>query len=106
LIKYHFNKIILIIYNIWTTKIAEIFSLHSSSDWKKAALRTKKTLQNSGIAEFEAHPEYRKITDCKPDDDNYPSSEDCNRQVPRPAKRGRCPNGTRLNKRTQNCEQK
>ena len=82
--------------------------IHSSSEWKKAALRTKKTLQNSGIAEFEAHPEYRKITDCKPDDDNYPSSEDCNRQVPsgRPAKRGRCPKGTTFNKRTQNCEPK
>lgn len=83
--------------------------IHSSSDWKKAALRTKKALQNSGIAEFEAHPEYRKITDCKPDDDNYPSSEDCNRQVPRPAttgKRGRCPKGTTFNKRTQNCEPK
>ena len=85
--------------------------IHSSSDWKKAALRTKKALQNSGIAEFETHPEYRKITGCKPDDDNYPSSEDCNRQarptqVPRPAKRGRCPKGTTFNKRTQNCEPK
>ena len=90
--------------------------IHSSSEWKKAALRTKKALQNSGIAEFEAHPEYRKITDCKPDDDNYPSSEDCNRQArprqgpsSRPAatgKRGRCPKGTTFNKRTQNCEPK
>ena len=43
--------------------------IHSSSDWKKAALRTKKALQNAGIA------------DCKPDDDNYPSSDDCNRPV-------------------------
>jgi len=91
--------------------------IHSSNDWKKAALRTKKELRNAGIIDFEATPEYRKITDCKPDDENYPSSEDCNRRPVRPTqgpsgrpaatgKRGRCPKGTTFNKRTLNCEPK
>ena len=85
--------------------------IHSKRDWKLKALAKKKELQNAGIGDYEVHPEYVKITNCKPDDDdNYPSQSDCNKVSPgRPAntgKRGRCPKGTTFNKRTQNCEAK
>jgi hypothetical protein len=91
--------------------------IHSKRDWKLKALAKKKELQNTGIGDYEVHPEYRKITDCKPDDDdNYPSKSDCDKVSPgkrassgRPAntgKRGRCPKGTSFNKRTLNCEPK
>jgi|688.fasta_scaffold678466_1 hypothetical protein len=88
--------------------------IHSSKDWKVKALATKNKLRNAGVADFENHPEYRKITDCKPDDDNYPSKSDCNSSPRQSApsrpvntgKRGRCPKGTTFNKRTQDCEPK
>ena len=96
-------------------------SIHSKSEWRKAALKKKNELQNAGISAFEEHPEYQDITKCKPDDDDdYPSISECarinqppppGRQAPssRPAntsKRGRCPKGTRFNKKTLNCEPK
>ena len=72
-------------------------------------LRKKKELQDAGIAKYDDHPEYRRITHCKSEDDIYPSNEDCNRKSPlgKPAttgKRKRCQKGTTFNKRTQNCE--
>ena len=56
-------------------------SIHSARDWKLKALAKKKELQNAGVGDYEVHPEYRKITDCKPDDDDpYPSISDCAQQ--------------------------
>jgi len=78
LIKYHFNKIILIKYIIYYR-----------GRCPKGTKRNKRT-QN-----------------CEPK--NRRGSPARAASPPRPAasaKRGRCPNGTRRNKRTQNCEQK
>jgi hypothetical protein len=131
------------------------YKAHSLSEWRKAALNKKKELQNAGIIAFEAHPEYKNITKCKPDDNNFPSKSWCdkrfgswsdeNQESPKQAsppgkqaspkqaspkqaspkqasppskkastpskkastgKRARCKNGTRFNKKTQNCQQK
>ena len=97
----------------------------SASEWKKKTLAKKIELRNSGIVDFEHHPEYIKITNCKPDDDYYPSKEYCKnnfgygsntRQKSNPNKKPtqraptsnkvRCPNGTRRNKKTRMCEPK
>jgi len=84
--------------------------IHSLSEWRKAALQKKKELQNAGINAYEAHPEYQKITKCKPDDSVFPSMSYCNRASPskksNTGKKARCPKGTRFNKRTQNCKPK
>ena len=82
--------------------------MHSLSDWRKGALKKKKELQNAGIAEYESHPEYQEITKCKPEDNIFPLKSECDRSSPvrtaYTSKKGRCPKGTRFNKRTQNCE--
>ena len=56
--------------------------IHSLSEWRRAALNKKKELQNAGINAYEAHPEYQKITKCKPDDSVFPSMSYCNRASP------------------------
>ena len=103
--------------------------IQSLSEWRKAALNKKKELQNAGINAYEAHPEYQKITKCKPDDSVFPSMSYCNQAYPKQAspskkastpskkastpgkkantgKRARCPKGTKFNKKTQNCKPK
>jgi len=44
---------------------------------EKKTLATKIELRNSGIVDFEHHPEFIKLTNCKPDDEYYPSKEYC-----------------------------
>lgn len=91
--------------------------IYSPSDWRKSLLNKKKELRNTGIINFEDHPVYKRITQCK-QERYYPESV-CNdpetfRRRPRPEPmferpspvfKERCPRGFRRNKVTGICDQ-
>ena len=97
-------------------------NIHSLSDWRKALLRKKNELRAAGVTDFESHPEYIRLTQCKQDE--YQSEDQCKTFInipynppqrrPQPTQRRpmpprhppteRCPKGTRRSKITMLCE--
>jgi hypothetical protein len=83
------------------------------SDWRRAMLNKKKELIADGVSQFEFHPEYKRLAECKQDE--YYDDSQCNSMfkkstkkspTPRrtPKSRKRCATGTRYNKKSDLCE--
>jgi hypothetical protein len=51
--------------------------IHSLSDWRKATLSKKAQLRDAGVIDFENHPEYRALVQCKSNLTAMPSEDDC-----------------------------
>lgn len=49
--------------------------IHSMSQWRRAMLNKKKELIAAGISQFEFHPEYVRIAQCK--EDEYLDEDQC-----------------------------
>jgi hypothetical protein len=83
-------------------------NIYSLSDWRRAMLNKKKELISSGFPQFDSHPDYKRLTECKQDE--FDDEVQCNTYKPKKAKsskkstKKRCANGTRYNKKSEMCE--
>ena len=63
-------------------------SIYSIKDWRQAMLNKKKSLINQGITNFENHPEYANLSQCKSNiNDRFDTEKLCSKLLKKKSKR-------------------